>query len=60
MQAVAKWSFRTGCVLAVTWVIAVAVCLLVGSLDGVIWSMPLAPVAGGLMLLALLISAFSE
>jgi len=58
MRAIAKWSFRTGCALAVVWLIAVAAFLTVGYLDGVVFAMLLAPVAGGLMLIAMALSVF--
>ncbi len=58
MHAVAKWSFRTGCFLAIVWLLAVAVFLSIGYLDGVAFAMLLVPPAGGLMLLAMLLSAF--
>lgn len=58
MQTVARWSFRMGCLLAVVWLIAVGVFLAAGYLDGVVFAMLLAPVAGGLMLVAMVLSAF--
>jgi len=57
---IAKWSFRAGGVLAVVWLIAVGAFLAVDYLDGVIWAMLIAPVAGGLMLLAMLLVAFQD
>ena len=58
VRTVARWSFRTGCALAIVWLIAVAVFLAIGHLDGVALAMLIAPVAGGFMLLAMVLSAF--
>jgi hypothetical protein len=58
-RAVAKWSFRTGCALAVVWLVAVAAFLAAGYLDGVVFAMALVPIAGALMLLAMVLSAFN-
>jgi hypothetical protein len=57
-RAIAKWSFRTGCALAVVWLLAVTAFLAAGYLDGVVFAMVLVPIAGGLMLLAMMLSAF--